>query len=353
MRAVGRAGRVRTAMAAAAAVVMAAWLTACGTANDNQQPEAGAPANALVVYSGRNEALIKPILDRFSTETGIPVQVRYPGDSSTVAANIAEEGQASPADVALLQDAGSLGALSGENLLAHLPQASLDKVAPAYRGADGTWVGISGRARVLAYDPRQVSDNELPASVMDLADPQWKGKLAIAPTNASFESFVTAMRVIKGDEATKNWLQAMKSNDVKTFDKNTAILDAVNNGNVAVGLINHYYWYEKVAELGQDKVQARIKYLPGDVGGLINVAGVGVLNSSDQKENAQRLVDYLLSTSAQEYFAQETFEYPLVQGTPTQQGLTPIQQLQGPQIDLARLSDLRTTQQLLTDVGLR
>jgi iron(III) transport system substrate-binding protein len=305
---------------------------------------------ALVVYSGRNEALVGPILQDLEKVTGLEVEVRY-GDSAELAAQILEEGDRTKADVFFSQDAGALGALAKAGRLDAMPRAILDRVPARYRAKDGTWVGVSGRVRVIAYDPQQVA--QVPQSVFELTDPKWKGKVGYAPTNASFQAFVTAMRVASGEERAKQWLQDMKANDIRPYEKNTDVLNAVDRGEVALGLINHYYWFEKVAELGQDKVRARIGFLRnGDPGALVNVAGVGVLEGSDRAKAADKAVDYLLGPQAQKYFADETKEYPLVAGVPTAEGLPPFDPLQGPDMDLSELDSLDKTLALLQEVGL-
>ena len=332
------------ALLAALALVLAA----CG-----QGEPAGGPADdELVVYSGRNSALVKPLLDRFAASTGTKLFVRYSGDSATTADALAEEGERTPADVFFSQDAGALGALGAQGRLDPLPQELLGRVQRPYRAADGTWVGTSARARVLVYDPRQVSAQDLPDSVFDLTDPRWRGQVGYAPTNASFQAFVTGLRELSGEDRARQWLTGMKGNDLKAYDNNVRVLDAVERGEVAVGLINHYYWYEKAAEVGQDKVRSRLHYLPGDPGGLVNVAGVGVLRGTDKGAQARRLVEFLLTPESQRYFAEQTKEYPLIEGVPHDEELPPLSRLDPPALDLSRLSSLQRTQELLREVGL-
>ena len=343
---------------AAAAVVplFLIVLSACGGGGDDGaaapsgSAAPGSAGGSLTIYSGRNENLVGPLIDRLKSATGLDVQVRY-GDSAELAAQILEEGGSSRADLFFSQDAGALGALTKQGLLAELPRQTLDKVPAAYRAADGTWVGVSGRSRVIVYDPREVST--APKSVLDLTKPEHKGQVGWAPTNASFQSFVTAMRVLSGEDETRKWLEGMKANGAKTFPNNNAILDAVDAGEIRLGLINHYYWYEKVAEKGESAVPSRLAFLPGgDPGALVNVAGVGVLKTSANAAAAQRAVDFLLGADAQKYFAEETKEYPLVAGVPTAPGLPALDTLNGPDLDLSRLESLEQTLALLQDVGL-
>ncbi|MFE7131037.1 iron ABC transporter substrate-binding protein [Streptomyces sp. NPDC057638] len=348
--------RARRVSALALSALLLPVLAACGgteekkdtAAKDGKKKES---AEELVIYSGRNEELISPILDKLEQATGTKVQVRY-GDSAELAAQILEEGDRTKAGLFFSQDAGALGALSQAGMLAKLPQKSLDKVDTAFRGGEGDWVGVSGRSRVIAYNPKQAP--KAPDSVHDLVKPEWKGKVGYAPTNASFQAFVTGMRVLEGDAATLKWLKGLKANGAKQYAKNGVVLDAVDKGEVSLGLINHYYWYEKVAEVGADKVNAKIHFLPGgDPGALINAAGVGVLKAGGQSGAAEKAVDFLLSSEAQTYFANETKEYPLASGvTSAVKGLPALDSLDAPKIDLGKLESLQKTLEMLKEAGL-
>lgn len=312
----------------------------------------GIDDSELVIYSGRQQALVGPLLERFEQQTGIATSVRY-GNTAQLAAQLLEEGESTPADVYFSQDGGALGALDRADRLDPLPQGVLDAVPAHYRADDGTWVGTSGRARVIVYDPKQVAEQDVPDSVFELTDPRWRGKVGIAPSNASFEAFVTAIRVLRGDAAARDWLAGMRANDVQTFDNNVLILNAAEDGVVQLGLINHYYWYEQVAEEGAAAVPARLKFLPGgDPGALVNVAGAGILRGSDHADEARRFVEFLLSEPSQTYFAQQTKEYPLVAGVPAVADLPPLASLQSPQIDLSDLDTLEQTLKMIEDAGL-
>lgn len=327
-------------------VILLVALTGCGgTAG-------GVDENKLVIYSGRQEALVDPLIERFEQQTGIATSVRYAG-TPELAAQLLEEGESTPADVYFSQDGGALGALGQAGRLEQLSPSVLDTVPARFRADDGTWVGTSGRARVIVYDPRQVPEPEVPDSVFELTEPRWRGKVGIAPSNASFAAFVTAIRVLRGDQAAKDWLDGMRANEVQKFDNNIAILNAVKDGVVPLGLINHYYYYEQVAESGAAAMPARLKFLPGgDPGALVNVAGVGILRGSDHAEQARRFVEFLLSAQSQSYFAEQTKEYPLVAGVPAVADLPPLESLQSPQIDLSDLGTLEQTQQMIRDAGL-
>ena len=333
------------------AVTVAATLVACG----GTTPEAGdtAEGDTLVIYSGRNEALVDPVLEQLEDAVGIPVEVRY-ASSSEMAAQLLEEGDATEADVFFSQDAGALGALAKADMLAPLDASVTDLVPEDYRDSEGRWVATSARARVLAYDPAQVPDIDSITAIDQVLEPQFAGKIGFAPTNASFHAFVTALRVERGEDEAKEWLQAFADQEPAAYDNNIAVLDAVDNGEVALGLINHYYWFQKVAELGEDGVDARIHFLDSDdPGALVNVAGAGILAGTDNPEAAAAAIEFLLSEETQQYFADETAEYPVVEGvTSTVHDLVPLSDLDSHQIDLNELDSLDETLALLDEVGL-
>src|ERR671910_2677448 len=243
----------------------------------------------LVVYSGREEELVEPLFERFEEETGVDVEVRY-GDSAELAATIAEEGENSPADVFFAQDPGSLGAVGQEGLLAEVPDDLLERVDERYRDPEHRWVGTSGRVRVIAYNTNELSEDEVPDSVLDLTDPKWKGKIGFPPTNASFQAFVTTLRLSAGEEQARKWLEGIKTNDPKLYEKNTPTVEAVAAGEIQLGLVNHYYLYLVKEE--QPDAPVENKYLPGDdPGALVSVAGAGVLAGADHEEAAQQLLN--------------------------------------------------------------
>jgi iron(III) transport system substrate-binding protein len=315
-------------------------------------PDAAPAADAdgpLTIYSGRNEELVGPLMERFTEATGIEVEVRY-GDTAELAATILEEGQNSPADVYFGQDAGALGALEREGILAELPQESLDLVEERFRSTDGRWIGVSGRARVVLYNTDSVDEADLPSSVLDLTDEQYRGRVGWAPSNGSFQAFVTAMRVELGDDQTREWLEGMVANDAQVYEKNTATTEAVGRGEVDFGLSNHYYLYNFLED-DPDFPVANGFFDGGDVGSLVNVAGAGILETTDQPEAAREFIAFLVSDEAQEYFRSETFEYPLVQGIPADDRLPAIESIETPEFDLGDIDDLQGTLELLRTTG--
>ena len=307
-------------------------------------------SNSITVYSGRSEELIGPLIDRYTEETGAEVEVRY-GDTAELAGTIREEGGNSPADVFFSQDAGALGALEKDDLLAELPADTLDEVDPRFRSRDGRWVGTSARARVVAYNRDRVQRSELPESILDFTDPRWKGRIGWAPTNGSFQAFVTALRELRGDDVARQWLEGIVANDPEVFDDNEPIRDALAAGELDVGFINHYYVAQARAEEGSD-YPVEVYFPPGgDPGSLVNVAGIGILDSSESKDEARRFTRFMLSREAQQYFARETKEYPLAAGVQADRRLVALEEIDQPDIDLSNLDDLQGTLRMIEEAG--
>jgi len=333
----------RFALAPLALAAFALGAVACGDDDDSD-------GESVTVYSGRSEFLVKPLFEQFTKDTGIEVKVKY-GDTAELAALIAEEGSKSPADVFFAQDAGALGALRAEDSFEKLADSVTGLVAAEYRSPDGTWVGVSGRARVIVYNPKLVQESELPDSVKDLTDAAWKGKVGWAPTNGSFQAFVTGLREVEGEDGAKAWLEGMLKNEVKSYQDNKSIVSAVAAGEVELGLVNHYYLFGFLEDQGES-FNARNHYTAaGDAGSLVNVAGVGILKSAPEKDAAGKLVDYLLGESAQKYFSEQTFEYPLVSGIAADSRIKPLSEVKPPALDLSDLQDLQGTLALLRSAG--
>lgn len=312
-------------------------------------PEPAPAAQSLLLYSGRNEDLLGPLMEQAQAELGVEIRVRY-GSSAGQAAAILEEGDASPADVFYSQDAGSIGALQKAGLLADLPESILGLVEPRFRSPTGQWVGVSGRARVFVYNTELVAADDLPQSVTDLIEPAWRGRTGWAPGNGSFQAFVSAMRELSGDAAAVDWLKAMDANDTRVFPKNSPIVEATCLGEIDGGLVNHYYLLRRLAQ-EPDLPCANHFFGPGDVGNLINVSSVGIVKTS-QSAAAAALIGYLLSAPAQTYFRDQTYEYPLASGIDPDAALPPLASVQGPEFDLGDMDDLDGTLALLESAGL-
>lgn len=307
---------------------------------------------ALVVYSGRSEDLVAPLLDMFTDETGIELSVRY-GNTAAMTAQLLEEGDQSPADFFLSQDAGALGALGNAGCLVTLPEETLDLVEDTYQADEANWVALTGRARVIAINPELVSEADRPTGIDDVLDERWSGQVGIAPSNASFQAFITAIRVLDGEDAARDFLDGLVANDVQSYEGNGDVLAAVDSGEISMGLINHYYLYELAAEIGADNVVAENLFLDdGGAGSLVNISGAGLVSGTDRGEDAQALLDFMLSETAQRYFSENTSEYPMIEGVAPPDGLPSLADLNAPDLDLSDLDSLGQTLALISEVGL-
>lgn len=320
-------------------------------------PDQGAPADptttdeAITVYSGREEELVGPLLEQFEADTGVTLEVRY-GDSAELAATILEEGDGSPADVFFSQDAGSLGAVEAEGLFAPIDAEYLERVDERFRSSEGNWVGTSGRARVVAYNTDAVEEGELPQSIAGFTDPAWKGRIGFPPTNSSFQAFVAAVIAMDGEDAARELVEGLAANDPELYEDNSSTVRAIADGQIDAGFVNHYYIYEVAAEDGDIPVENHF-LTGGDAGALVNTAGVGILAGSDQPEAAARFVDYLTGETGQTFFAEDTFEYPVVQGYEPSEELPALAEIDSPNVDLSDLGrTLEPALDLLAEVGL-
>ncbi len=338
--------------------------TACGSDGNAEGTVSSAPSppaepapapeadGHITVYSGRNEDLIGPLVERFEEATGIDVEVRY-GSSADLALLIEIEGDASPADVFISQSPGAMGYLATQDRLQVLPASVLDAVGEGYRAGDGTWVGLSGRRRVLVYNTDLVDPADLPDSVLDLTAPEYDGRVGVAPANGSFQDFVTAMRFRSGDDATEAWLEGMAANDAPNYAKNSAIVDAVLRGEVDMGLVNHYYLLRFLAEDPQAP-GANHNFAADDVGSLVIVTAAAVVDVSNGVAGAQSFIEFMLSQEAQDFYATETREYPLAAGVAPPAELAPLDVTDaGDTIDFDILGGgLSRTQDLINESGI-
>ena len=322
-------------------VVLGALLGACG----------GGERDPLTIYTGRSESLVGPLLEDFSEENDVAIDVRY-GDTNDLALLIATEGDRSPADVYWGQSPGATAYLAGKDLLAPLPEGVRELVADEFEDPAGRWVGVSGRQRVLVYNEDMVDAADLPTSVFDLTGPAYRGKVGLAPTNGSFQDFITAMRNLEGEDAAKAWLAGMEANDAQTYANNNAIVEAVGRGEIPYGLVNHYYNHQFLAE-DPGLPSRNHEFAAGDIGALVIPSSASMLKASDKTEEAQRFIAFLLSEEAQRYFAEETFEYPLADGVPAAAGVPPLAALRPPPGEQAdRLGDIEGTGRLIAASGL-
>jgi iron(III) transport system substrate-binding protein len=335
-----------TKLIAALAAVAAALALAGGATTAPEQTQ------SLTIYSGRDEALVKPIMERFTRVTGIELKVRY-ASSVSLATALVEEGSNSPADVFWATEPGTLGLVAGRGLLRRLPQRTVGKVPSRFSARSRRWVGTSARSRVLVYNTGALRVRDLPTSVWQLTNPRWKGKIGLAPTNGSFQAFVGATIHLHGEARVRNWLRSLKENDVKFYPNNTTTVQAVGRGDVQVGLVNHYYLYNVLADTPNVPVKNHW-FRPGDPGALVLAAGVGIVSASERYGAAQRFVEFLHSKWAQRFIARGpgAAEYPLIKGVARRPGLPPLTRIKGPKYSLGRLAaDLQPAIRLLLEQG--
>jgi len=326
-------------------LVLTTVVAACGGSTTADDLTGG----SLVVYSGRSEELVAPLVERFETETGISVEVRYAG-SGELATTLLQEGDASPADLFWSQDPAFVGAVALEDMFEPLPDDILARVPARFSDSQGRWVGVTARARVFVYNPDLVAAP--PADIWALTEPEWAGKVGVAPTNGSFVAFVSAMVLTEGEERTLEWLSGIASNDPVIFDGNAPIVAATDAGDIAGGLVNHYYLLRLADEQGV-ATAVNHSFPSGDPGSLVMVSGAGLLKTAENRDEALRFLEFLVSDETQAFFLSEILEYPLVEGAGTPPGQTPLADLPTLDLDLSQLATTvdRATQ-LIAEAGL-
>jgi iron(III) transport system substrate-binding protein len=359
-------------VAALLALVLAFPLFAACSDDAADTPEDVEVADAegpLVIYSGRRDVLVGPLVARFEEATGLDVEVRY-GTDAELMALLQEEGEAGAAraDLFWANTAGALGAAAGAGLLAELPD-SLRAEPAAFVPSSGRWVPVTTRFRVLAYHPQRVDTTALPASAMDLPQrTDLRGRIGWTPTYSSFQDFVTAMRLVHGEEAAAQWLQGMRALEPKAYESNTPMLEALAAGEIDVALTNHYYVLrmldggeegevEEEAEEAVGAADAPVAmhhFAAGDVGNLALVTGAGLLETATHRSAANRFLAFLFSPEAQAFAADEVHEYPVVPGMTLPAAFLPFDRAVAlsPSLDFERLSDLEATLALLRQQGL-
>jgi iron(III) transport system substrate-binding protein len=330
----------RIPAAVVSALAAAGVLTGCGSGGD-----------ALVVYSAQHESLIRTMLEDFTDETGIELEFRDANDSE-LGNQIVEEGKASPADVFLTENSPAIDVVDREGLLAPLDQKTLDQVDEAYRPSSGNWVGFAARSTVLAYNPAEIGEDELPASILDLADSEWQGRVGIAAGGADFQAIVSAVLALEGEDATREWLTGLQRN-AEVYASNTAVMKAVDEAEVPVGVMYHYYWYRDRVQNGLIGDDTELHYFGNqDPGAFVSVSGAGVLASSDRAKDAQRLVRYLTGPEAQKKLAESSaLEYAVGRGVESAEALPPLADLDAPDVDPGGLNSPDVTA-LMQEVGL-
>jgi iron(III) transport system substrate-binding protein len=330
----------RVSIGIAGLLMLAVTAGACTADSDESKP--------LVIYSGRSESLVGPLIEDFEELTGAQVTVNY-GSTGPLAATLLEEGKNTPADIFFAQDPGGLGAV--DSMLSELPSDVLSSVPDWARDPENKWVGTSGRARVIVYNTDALTEADLPDSIEDFAKPEWRGRIGWPPTNSSLLTMITAMRQEWGEDRTRTWLEGIVANEPKIYAKNTPTVAAVAAGEVDVGFVNHYYLHRFIAEEGESFAARNYYTRATDPGSVVLVAGVGLMERSDNKDLAIQFVKFLLSASGQQYFASQTFEFPLNDQAKPNSLLPALDDISKPGIDLGDLTDLGGTQDLMREVG--
>jgi len=335
---------------ASAAPASAAPASASGPSSEDVAPTGG--GESITVYSGQHPETVAALAQDFRDATGIGVNLRS-GAEGELANQIIQEGSNSPADVFYAANSPSLQALSGRELLAPVDPDTLAQVPRKYSGPAGDWVGVSARSSVLVYNPDQVSRDQLPSSLLDLARPEWDGRIGFSATETDFQPLVSTVIAEDGRDAAKQWLEGLKANGT-TYDGNVPIINDVNDGELDAGLIEHYYWYRLRDEVGADNLRARLyNFPPGDPGALVAISGAGALKSSEHAEAAQAFLRYLVSRRGQEIIADsKSYEYPLRPGVANSSLQRSFGQLKPPAVNIEQLGDGRNAFELLQEVGL-
>jgi iron(III) transport system substrate-binding protein len=324
----------RRGTAAGLAVVLAAvTLAACGSGSS-----AGS-SNSITLYNGQHVQTTDSLVNAFEKKTGITVNVRS-DDEDVLADQIVTEGSHSPADVFFTENSPPLQYLASKHLLSPVDPSTLAHGQAKYNASDGKWVGVSARVSVMVYNTSLIKPSQLPTSAMQLAEPKWKGKIALAGAETDFQPIVTTVAHTYGDAAALTWLKALKSNATShIYPDNETIADEVNRGQVALGIVNQYYWYRERGEIGASNMHSKIAYFaPKDVGYVLDVSGAAILKSSSHQADAQKFLAFITSAQGQQIIAHsDSFEYPIDSGVTTAQPETPFDQLQPNPISIAEL----------------
>lgn len=338
----------RIVAAVAGFVLGVGALAGCGT------PSGSGASKSITLYSGQHPETTQAEVSAFEQQTGIHVKVRS-GDENALVQQLEQEGSSSPADVVLTENSPALMSLQGKDLLSTLPATTLSDIPSQYSSPAGEWVGFSARVSVLVYNTSLLQAGQVPTSVLDLANPRWKGKLALAPTEPDFQPIVTSVALAKGEQAALQWLKAIKSNASGHIEPdNETVTSDINRGQAQLGVIDHYYWYRMAKNTGGGRLGSQIAYFaPADPGYVVDISGAGVLKSSHHKAQADELVAFLVSQPGQQaLLASNSFEYPLRQGLGDPPGLKPFAELTPAPVTVAQLGDGSVALRLLQEAQL-
>jgi len=321
--------------AGAAAVVLVMATAACG---GDDGADAAAERPTLTLYNAQHEELLREIVPGFTKATGIKVKMRH-GDDFELANQLVQEGSASPADVFLTENSPAMTLVDSKDLFAQLDDATLNQVPAQFSPADGQWMGFAARSTVLAYNTDKVQESELPASIMELAEPQWKGRVSFSPSGADFQAIVSAVVDLEGEAAAQKWLDGLKANGT-AYQGNNVVLKSVDDSQIDTGIIYHYYWYRDQEESGASSDNTALHYFGnGDPGAFLSISGAGVLKSSDHPKEAQQLVKYLSGVKGQTALATSyALEYPLNPEVPPNPAIKPLDDLEPPEVDVSGLN---------------
>lgn len=326
-------------------------LSACG-ADDSDDEADNDDSETLTLYNGQHKDATTALIDAFEDKTDIEVEERD-GSSNELAHQITEEGDQSPADLIYTEESSPLIMLTEEGLLSKIDEDALESIPSEYRDSKNNWTGILARSRVVAYNQEMIKEDDLPDSVLDFAKPEWDGKFAFVPTSGAFQMQLSALIKLEGKETAKEWLEGLKEHG-KIYKDNVAALEAVENGEIELGLINNYYWDRKAKEEGEENLDSRLYFFgTHDIGDMLTVASMGVLESSSHKEEAQQFIEFAASEEGQQILTDESSQYPLNDEADTE-GLKPFSELTPPEgtLDLGEYSNGDEAEQLLQDVGL-
>lgn len=319
------------------------FLSTQSAAADNNQ--------GIVVYNAQHENLVQSWVDGFTKETGINVTLRNGGDSE-LGNQLVQEGSASPADVFLTENSPSMVLVDNAKLFAPLDADTLKQVPAEFRPAHGRWIGIAARSTVFVYNPQKLNEAQLPASLMDLAKPEWKGRWAASPSGADFQAIVSAMLALKGEQATLDWLKAMKTNFV-AYKGNSTVMKAVNAGQIDGGVIYHYYRFVDQSKTGENSKNTQLYYFKHqDPGAFVSLSGGGVLASSKHKAQAQAFIKYITGKEGQESLrTNNAFEYAVGVNAASNPKLVPLKDLDAPKVEPSTLNSKKVIE-LMTQAGL-
>lgn len=333
------------------AVLLAASACQTATPSPGASGGSGGSGRTITVYNAQHEELTQAWADAYTQQTGVTVVLRNGGDSE-LGNQIVQEGDASPADVYLTENSPAMSLVDNAGLLAPVDQATLDQVPTAYRPSSGNWTGIAARSTAIVYNPTKLTEAQLPTSMLELADPAWKGRWAASPSGADFQAIVSALLELKGADATTSWLAAMKTNST-AYKGNSTVMKAVNAGEIPAGLIYHYYWYSDQADTKENSSNTKLHYFKNtDPGAFVSVSGGGVLKSSDNAADAGAFVKFITGKAGQEVLQTGTsFEYPVASDVAANPALVPLKDLQAPTVDPAKLNGTEVTD-LMTQAGL-